>query len=580
MPTSKTPLVIADIDTDNNADTEDDGLSESIQSANKLLATPAILPARAPKTPPIYYQLAIKALKPLYRLQVWKRSHQRDNYQQEVAQRFGKHYPPRPSIQAQSNQTPNGLILSASSEHLQKVIWCHAVSLGETNTAAPLLEALLAKGYQIWLTNTTQTGFARGASRFADAISEGQMSHSYVPVDSPAVIESFLAHVQPIAALFIETELWANILNQLSEHNIPSILVNGRLSASSFKSYQKIESVSASMMQNLSLIIAQDTQSAKRFRQLGAYSSQIRVAGSLKWVINTPQPSDKESTNNQPNPCNSLAFELDSRPIWVAASTHSGEESVALAWQQQLLADSALDEPLLIIVPRHPERFDEIADLIQATGLSMARRSLNDTISAQTQVYLADTMGELMQWYAQADVALVGGSLVDIGGHNPVEPASVATPILMGSYTQSCQEVVDQLAAVGALYQPNNAHYRALKKSTLQNSLTNDTLMTNGAVADLSDEKATKLNKGISHKESSKKSGLAAETLIYQKLQFWLSHPQIAKQAGLAAAELTASKQSVLTNQLNMIEQVIEQSTQHLFNNQLPSDPSISPDVL
>ena len=208
----------------------------SDHSANPI--DPVSSPNRAVHETPLYYQSLIGLLKPLYRLQVWRRSHKNENYQQEIDQRFGKQYPPRPVVNADSDKG---------------VIWCHAVSLGETNTVAPLLDMLLANGYQIWLTNTTQTGFARGASRFAEQIAQGQMSHSYVPVDSPAVIETFLTHVQPIAALFVETELWANILTKLSQHRIPSILVNGRLSASSFQSYQKIGAVSASMMKNLSL---------------------------------------------------------------------------------------------------------------------------------------------------------------------------------------------------------------------------------------------------------------------------------------------------------------------------------------
>ncbi len=487
---------------------------------------------RAASRPPWYYRSAISILKPLYRLQVWKRSHQRDNYQQEVSQRFGKQYP---SISIANSNT----------------IWCHAVSLGETNTVAPLLDALLAQGYYIWLTNTTQTGFARGASRFADEIAEGRLSHSYVPVDSPAVIDSFLRHVQPIAALFVETELWANILTKLSEQSIPSILVNGRLSASSFARYQKIGAVSASMMQNLTLIIAQDNESAKRFRQLGAYSSQIRVTGSLKWVINTPKiTQQKEAVEPKTSAHQTLDFESDnelkslsngkSRPIWLAASTHSGEERAAIALQKQLLSDPAMATSLLIIVPRHPERFDEVATLIQQSGLQMARRSTGDVISAQTQVYLADSMGELMRWYAMTDVALVGGSLVNIGGHNPVEPASVATPVIIGQYTQSCQSVVDKLASVGALYQPNNPFCHI----TFNNELR------------VTDNQSAKNQLPVTIINAEDTDSMV---LIYQQLQFWLSDSEAAKQAGQAGQQLTEQQQSVLTRQVSMIEKVIEQ---------------------
>lgn len=509
--------------------TENESLAAA-QDANHYTA----LPKRAARKPPMYYRLIIALLKPLYRLQVWHRSRSRDNYAEEVAERFGRQYLPRPVSDANADS--------------RKVIWCHAVSLGETNTVAPLLDALLAQGYGIWLTNTTQTGHARSASRFAEEIAQGRMSHSYVPVDTPAVIETFLAHVQPVAALFVETELWANILTVLSQKNIPSILVNGRLSAVSFTRYQKIGAVSASMMQNLSLIIAQDSESAKRFRQLGADSAQIRVAGSLKWVINTPKTTESKTstpTNKALNATDSvetdnMTTELSNvadfdkqpdlqfihRPVWIAASTHNGEESMVLTWQQQLLAISSLTNALLTIVPRHPERFDEVAELVGKSGLQMARRSKNETVTAQTQVYLADSMGELMQWYAQANVALVGGSLVDIGGHNPVEPMSVGTPVLMGPYTQSCQSVVDKLASVGALYQPNNHFYQSI------------------AI------KAPSITESDNDVE-----------LIYQQLEFWLRHPEVAQQAGQAGEDMTMQQQAVLMRQLTMIVETIEKFT-------------------
>ena len=525
-------------------------MPSSDTSAKPFGATVQPMQSRAVSKPPLYYQVSIGLLKPLYRLQVWRRSHKRENYQQEVEQRFGKRYPAAPvnesvnTANAKANVNGNGY-----ENNNKKVIWCHAVSLGETNTVAPLLEALLARGYRIWLTNTTQTGFARGASRFAEDIAQGRVSHSYVPVDSPAVIETFLTHVQPVAALFVETELWANILTKLSEHHIPSILVNGRLSASSFKSYQKIGAVSGSMMKNLSLIIAQDNDSAKRFRQLGANSAQIRVAGSLKWVINTPKLKDKvadiegdiadEFTDIELSTSDiSADLGMINRPIWVAASTHSGEEEIVLAWQQQILSNPALINTLLIIVPRHPERFDEVAERIQRSGFAMARRSINDTVTEQTQLYLADSMGELMAWFALADVAFVGGSLVDIGGHNPVEPASVATPVLMGIHTQSCQSVVDKLAGVGALYQPKNEFY----------------------CSTAGDEQSAQ-----AHSSETDKKSLDDETLLYQHLKHWLSYPSLANKAGQAGAQITEQQQAVLSRQLSMLEDVIEQhSTQDL----------------
>ncbi|MGO2622470.1 MAG: 3-deoxy-D-manno-octulosonic acid transferase, partial [Psychrobacter sp.] len=346
---------------------------------------------------------------------------------------------------------------------------------------------------------------------------------------------------------------WANILTKLSEHRIPSILVNGRLSASSFKSYQKIAAVSASMMKNLSLIIAQDNESAKRFRQLGANSAKIRVAGSLKWVINTPKLTDKETVIENNNDSQSTAMQkhnsgmarnlgIEGRPIWVAASTHSGEEEIALSLQQQLLSHPALADTLLIIVPRHPERFDEVAALIQNTALKIARRSAEESITADTQVYLADSMGELMTWYKLADVALVGGSLVDIGGHNPVEPASVATPVIMGLHTQSCQSVVDKLSEVGALYQPHNDSYKSTEEYQ-------------------STKAAQPTEKSLDAKVK-----MDDTALIYQQLMSWLSHLEWAKKAGQAGAQMTIQQQAVLTRQFTMIEDVIEQYSNQALN--------------
>lgn len=375
---------------------------------------------------PFYYRFAMSLLKPLYRLKLASKT----TLPNEKDQRFGKVFP---------------------QIHTKKsIIWCHAVSLGETNTAEPILRDLLAQGYALWITNTTHTGYNRVEQIFAEEIAAGTVYHSFVPVDSEPVIEKFLAHVKPIAALFIETELWGTTLAELNNRQIATILVNGRLSEKSFHGYQKAAKLSQSMMENLSLIIAQDSNSAKRFRQLGATSDKIRIASSLKWSSKTNPLMLSRAQSLQQN------WHLSNRCVVLAASTHEGEESVILDSFLTLKDQYANRQPLLIIVPRHPERFDAVAKLIESKNLPVIRRSQDDEPSIDDSVYLADSMGELGVWYALSDIAIVGGSLVNIGGHNPIEAAIVGKPIIMGQYTQSCQLIVEQLQQAGALVQIHN----------------------------------------------------------------------------------------------------------------------------
>lgn len=458
---------------------------------------------------PWYYQVLMTVLKPLYRVYVWHRSRHRQNYHLEVCQRFALSYPnfssPKTSVDANVETHGNIQVEQVNTEvHHSRVIWCHAVSLGETNTIFPVLEALMQLGYRIWLSNTTHTGFNRAEKLFKNAIEQGQLCHSYVPVDCRSVLKTFFEHVHPMAILIVETELWANMLQMSRERGITSILVNARLSQKSLEGYQKIRKISQSMMRNLDVIIAQDVDSAKRFRQLGADSAKIRILGSLKWVVSgslmSHQMSDKEVAEIK----QSLLMDIH-RPIWVAASTHAGEEELVLKVHRQLQQDaheqglSSDVLPLLIIVPRHPERFDEVANLIEQHHFEVVRRSLSHPVK-DTLVYLADTMGELMTWYAISDVAVVGGSFVDIGGHNPVEASSMAKPVLMGQYTQSCQTVVDELTQVGALR-------------------------------------------------------VVGEQELYGALKDWLFHLDEAARCGQAGKALVEEKQSVLSNQIAVIQQ-------------------------
>lgn len=470
-------------------------------------------------TPPWYYQFLIKLLKPLYRITLWRRHKKAKksgietaDYKEEIAARFGRHYPDVPTLASDKISGNRCDIMNNAT------IWCHAVSLGETNTIAPMLKVMLEQGTKIWITNTTQTGFARTEVLFKEALESRQMVHTFVPVDDKAVVKKFIDHVNPDLAMFVETELWANILAELCRSGIPSVLVNARLSQKSFESYAKYERVSTSMMQNITMIIAQDADSAKRFRRLGTPVPKIRRADSLKWSTgnaNTQtQTASERSVLVDRFAHSAQALE---RPIWVAGSTHEGEEAQVLQVHQQLLQQAGMANALLILVPRHPERFDEVAEAIEAIGLNFYRRSNDEKIDADTQVYLADTMGELNACYAIADVAFVGGSLVNIGGHNPIEAASLAKPIIMGPYTQSCHELVEVLHQQGAL-------------EVVEASETNKKRKT-------ADDKST--------------------ASLLHTLQYWLTHSDQAKQAGQKAKELVTQKSDAMTHQLDMIEALL-----------------------
>ena len=281
------------------------------------------------------------------------------------------------------------------------------------------------------------------------------VNHSFVPVDNLAVVQRFISHVRPVMVIFIETELWATMLHELNQQGIPSVMVNARLTQKSYEGYARFSKLSRSMMMNLSTIIAQDEESAKRFRQLGASDDKVVVTDSLKWSSFGQFDDKHDKLASEANTWQLTDHQGRRRSIWIAASTHEGEERLALQVHQKLMAIDAL--ALLILVPRHPERFDEVARLCDEMGFNTKRRSNNDIIHYDTQVYLADSMGELLGWYQVADVALVAGSFVDKGGHNPIEPASLGKPLVMGRFTKNCEILVQELSSVGALLQMDDS---------------------------------------------------------------------------------------------------------------------------
>lgn len=327
---------------------------------------------------------------------------------------------------------------------LKKSIWVHAVSVGETLAAIPLVKYLQASfpNIPIVMTTMTPTGAARVKHAFGDSI-----IHAYLPYDLPDAVSRFLKSIQPEIAIIMETELWPNLLAACRKKNIPVCLVNARLSLKSAKGYARINSLTREMLQNISLIAAHGEPDAKRFIELGAPKERVFVTGNVKFDLELP----KELIANS----NSLREMLGKdRFIWIAASTHEGEEEIMLKAHQKLCEVNR--EALLILVPRHPDRFNAIAKLCEQ-AFPTQRRSQKEAFNKNTAVYLGDTMGELLLMYGAADVAFIGGSLIARGGHNILEPGALGKPIFTGPHLMNFKEISNLFSAAQALIKVNDA---------------------------------------------------------------------------------------------------------------------------
>jgi 3-deoxy-D-manno-octulosonic-acid transferase len=312
-------------------------------------------------------------------------------------------------------------------------LWIHAVSVGEVQAATPLVHALRRQypDLEILLTTTTPTGAERVRRQLA-----GQAFHCYLPYDLPGAIGRFLRRVQPLVVIIMETEFWPNLLHLCKRFNIPVILANGRLSRRSMQGYQRLPGLTRTMLADIAAIAAQTRDDADRFIRLGADPARVSVTGNLKFDVSLPADIYGRAKL--------LRRALgEQRPIWIAASTHEGEEAIVLdALDKLLVLEPAL---LLLLAPRHPERFDHVFELCQKRGLKIVRRSEKRDCIPKTQVFLIDTLGELLFFYAVSDVAFVGGSLVGTGGHNPLEPASLGVPILAGPHVFNFQAIFELL---------------------------------------------------------------------------------------------------------------------------------------
>lgn len=372
-----------------------------------------------------FYTLLFYSLVPLILLRLAYRASKAAGYRRRIHERFG--------CFSQSPQTGG--------------IWLHAVSVGETIAAAPLVRSLQQHypGMAVTLTTMTPTGSERVRALFGDSV-----FHVYAPYDLPGAWRRFLRKVQPRLAVVMETELWPNCVAACRRSGIPVMLANARLSESSARGYGRLGALTRQMLQQLSLVAAQTGEHGRRFVELGLPAERLRVTGSLKFDL-TLDASQRE----QGLQLKSRWGQHGQRLIWIAASTHDGEEAQILAAHRVLCEQ--IPNALLVLVPRHPERFEPVARQIRAAGFSLLQRSSGQEPAPGTSVLLGDTMGELMLLFGAADIAFIGGSLVARGGHNTLEPAAWGLPLLAGPSDFNFPEVSRLLQEAGALQIVANA---------------------------------------------------------------------------------------------------------------------------
>jgi 3-deoxy-D-manno-octulosonic-acid transferase len=341
-------------------------------------------------------------------------------------------------------KTPDGFVrwqerLGYVEPSPEPVIWVHAVSVGETIAAAPLVRALLRRnpGIPILMTAMTATGSARARALFGDKV-----LYAFSPHDTPGAVRRFVDRVQPRALVIMETELWPNMIALSHRRNVPIFLINARLSERSSRKYKRVASLVQPLLQSIRWIAAQAQEDANRFLGIGATPASVSVTGSIKFDVEISDQTRAEAL--------ALREKLGrNRPVWIAASTHEGEDRQILEAHQAILVRHPSAK--LVIVPRHPERFSDVAGLVTSMGLTLERRSHQleapeDAPLPDCEVYLGDTMGELLMLYGVSDAAFVGGSLIERGGHNPLEPAAWGLPVLSGPHIFNFETIYNQLS--------------------------------------------------------------------------------------------------------------------------------------
>lgn len=362
--------------------------------------------------PRILYSLLLWLLVPLVPIKLLWRAIRQPEYLQHVGERFGRY------------EVPTS----------RPVIWLHCVSVGETRAAAPIVELLLQNypQHDILLTHATPTGRATGEQLFGDRV-----LRAYLPYDLPFAVKRFLKHFRPQAGLLMETELWFNLIHKCKRRGIPLLLVNARMSPKSARGYARLGTLVERGLVDLAKVAAQTRGDAERLCELGA--PQVEVTGNLKFDV--VPPADAASQGEALR----RLFGAE-RPVFLAASTREGEEALIL----DALAQVSVPGLLTVIVPRHPQRFEEVADLLQARNLEYRRRSENLPLELSCQVLLGDSMGEMPAYYAACDIAFIGGSLLPYGGQNLIEACALGRPVLIGPHTFNFDEVASEAVLKGA----------------------------------------------------------------------------------------------------------------------------------
>jgi 3-deoxy-D-manno-octulosonic-acid transferase len=362
-------------------------------------------------------------LSPLFLLRLWWRGRKNPGYRDRTGERFGFY----------SRTVP------------ANCIWIHAVSVGESQATQPIMR-WISENYPdvpVVISTTTPTGAERIEQMYRDTV-----QHIYFPYDLPLALSRALDLLSPRLMIVMETEIWPNLMHQCRKNDIPVLLANARLSASSAKRYGHIHSLITDAIQSFCHIAAQDEADAQRFIGLGADKKQVSVCGSVKFDVRIPASVREHGELLR------IAWGTG-RHVWIAASTHPGEDEILLDIHKTLL--DRFPDALLVLAPRHPERFDDVAALVESRGFGYCRRSKMPVCKSNSQVYLGDTMGELTVFFAAGDVAFVGGSLVPIGGHNVLEPASVGLPVVVGPHMKNFLSITQLMRDAGALTQIENA---------------------------------------------------------------------------------------------------------------------------